>query len=48
MPLPRFSDDAYLNYCVVEALMLKARGAEIAAQKEQEINEWKSKPVGSI
>ena len=47
MPLPQFSEDEFLNYCVAEALMFRARREEQEAEKRREIEEWKSKPVGS-
>lgn len=47
MPLPSFSDDDFINFCVAEALMVKARSEEIEAQKQAEIREWKNKPLGS-
>lgn len=47
MALPRFSDDDFVDFCVAEGLMLRARVEEIEAEKQREINEWKSKPIGS-
>jgi hypothetical protein len=47
MPLPCFSDDDYLNYCVTEALMLRMRMEEIQAEKDRERSEWKNRPIGS-
>jgi hypothetical protein len=47
MPLPLFSDDDFINFCVAEALMLKARMEEVEAQKQAEIREWQNKPLGS-
>ena len=47
MPLPIFSDDDFTNFCVTEALMLKARSEELEAEKEAERREWQSKPLGS-
>ena len=46
MALPRFSDDDFLNYCVTEALMFRAQIEEVNAEKEREIKEWKSQPLG--
>jgi hypothetical protein len=47
MPLPQFSDDDFLNYCVTEALMLRAQVEEVEDQKRREIEEWKNQPIGS-
>lgn len=47
MPLPQFSDDDFVNFCVSEALMLRAQVEEQKAQKEAEMREWKRRPVGS-
>jgi hypothetical protein len=47
MPLPTFSDDDFIDFCVAEALMLKARVEEIEAEKDAERREWQSRPLGS-
>lgn len=47
MPLPTFSQDDFLNYCVVEALSLRARMREAEEQKKAQREEWKRKPLGS-
>jgi len=47
MPLPSFSDDDFVNYCVTEALMLRARAEDIEAEKRREMEEWKRRPLGS-
>lgn len=47
MALPTFSDDDFLNYCVTEALMLRAQIEEVEEQKRREIEEWKNQPLGS-
>lgn len=47
MPLPDFSEDDFVNYCVAEALMLRARNEEIKAEKDAERREWQNKPIGS-
>lgn len=40
-PIPRFSDDDYVDYCIIEAISLKVRKAEAEARKKQERDEWK-------
>jgi hypothetical protein len=47
MPLPQFSEDDFINFCVQEALMVKAQVEKIEAQKQAEIQQWKNKPIGS-
>jgi hypothetical protein len=47
MPLPEFSTDDFVNYCVTEALMFRARSEEIEAEKEAERREWQKRPLGS-
>ena len=47
MPLPTFSEDDFLNYCVTEAITFRARQDEIEAEKRREIDEWKNRPLGS-
>jgi hypothetical protein len=47
MPLPQFSEDDFLDFCVAEAVMFRAKIEEIEQQKEAEKAEWKSKPLGS-
>lgn len=47
MPLPSFSADDFIDFCVTEALMLRARFEEIEAEKDAERKEWQSKPIGS-
>ena len=47
MPLPTFSADDFIDFCVAEALMLKARVEEIEAEKEAERREWQNRPIGS-
>lgn len=47
MALPEFSSDDFINFCVAEALMVKARVEEIEAQKQAERREWQNKPLGS-
>jgi len=47
MPLPSFSDDDFVDFCVAEALMLRARVEEIEAEKDAERREWQNKSIGS-
>lgn len=47
MPLPEFSTDDFINFCVHEALMVKAQAEKLEAQKRAEVEEWKNKPLGS-
>jgi hypothetical protein len=47
MPLPAFSDDDFVNFCVAEALMVRARMEDIEAEKRREMEEWKRRPLGS-
>ena len=47
MPLPTFSSDDFIDFCVAESLMMRARHEEIEAEKEAERREWQRKPIGS-
>jgi hypothetical protein len=48
MPLPTFSDDDFLDFCVKEALFVREVQEQAKAQKRQEREEWKrQKPGGT-
>lgn len=47
MPLPTFSSDDFINFCVAEALLIRSAMEEVEAQKQAEIREWQNKPLGS-
>lgn len=47
MALPTFSSDDFIDFCVAEALMLRAKVEEIEAEKDAERREWQNKPLGS-
>lgn len=40
-PIPRFSDDDFIDYCVIEAISLKVRKQEADAKKKAERDQWK-------
>lgn len=40
-PIPRFSDDDYVDYCVIEAISLKVLKEEAKERKAQEREAWK-------
>lgn len=39
--MPRFSEDDYIDFCVIEALAVRAARDEKEAHKQQEIKDWK-------
>jgi hypothetical protein len=47
MPLPTFSDDDFIDFCVAEALTVRAQFEKIEAQKDAERREWQNRPIGS-
>lgn len=40
-PVPKFSDDDYIDFCITEALHMRALKEENKARKEQEKKQWK-------
>ena len=46
-PLPRFSDDDFIDYVVAEAVMLRGINHEKQQVKQKEISDWKRRPLGS-
>jgi hypothetical protein len=40
-PIPRFSDDDYIDFCVTEALRLRVAKEENKRRKEDERKQWK-------
>lgn len=43
MPMPRFSDDDFVNFAVVEALMFRALKQDQKDAKEREKSDWKKR-----
>ena len=47
MPLPTFSEDDFLDFCVKEALFARDAQEQVKAQKRQEREEWRRQKPGS-
>lgn len=39
--MPRFSEDDYVDFCVIEALAVRSKRDEQQAQRQQDIAQWK-------
>jgi hypothetical protein len=47
-PVPRFSDDDYIDFCITEALHLKFVKEENKRRKEDERNRWKKETARKL
>ena len=45
--MPQFSEDDFINHCVVEALVFRSIKEQQEAERKRQIDEWKSRPLGS-